>query len=269
MNIFTITKRHFALLLLALAISFTACKKDNENRIITDPPTNVYPRLVKLEQNANNYISLGYTTDGYLNKFKLVNDYLTTETHFAYNDAKKPISGTADGFDIAFIYNGTLLDKITYTAATPNPLKAESYLKFTYVNGRVSQTVSYNKVGANYTPGAKHVYEYYANGDVKTETYYFLITLPDHYEQIQRSEYEYDDKVNAIQIPDEITYALFLNKSAHNIKKLTSYDASDGLDETKSYALNYNSLGLPTTGVENTTYPNSPAINRNLTYSYQ
>jgi hypothetical protein len=267
MTTFTITKRHFALLLLALSIAFTACKK--ENTTTTDPTPNASPRLVKLAQNANNYISLGYTTDGYLNKFKLVNDYLTSETHFGYNDAKKPISGSADGFDIAFIYNGALLDKITYTAATPNPLKAESYLKFTYVNGRVSQTVSYNKVGANYTPGAKHVYEYYANGDVKTEIYYYLIALPDHYEQIQRSEYEYDDKVNALQMPDEITYALYLNKSAHNIKKLTTYDASNGLDETKSYSLNYNSLGLPTTGVENTTYPSSPAINRNLTYLYQ
>jgi hypothetical protein len=269
MNI-TLSKRHVALLLLAVATIVTACKKeDDEKTIIIDPPFTTRPLLTKLEQDTHNYVSLGYTADGYINKFKLVNDYLTSETHFGYNDAKKPISGTDDGFDMAFIYNGALLDKITYTAATANPLKAESYLKFAYLNGRISQTVTYYKMGANYMPGAKHVYEYYANGDVKTDTYYFLVNLPDHYEQIERNEYEYDDKVNALQMPDEITYALFLNKSAHNIKKVTTYDASDGLDETKSYSLNYNQFGLPTTGVENTTYPNSPGVNRTLTYSYQ
>jgi hypothetical protein len=270
MNTFTISKRHFALLLLTVATVFTACKKEDTVIKDPDPTSDAHPHLTRLELNPHNYIVLGYTTDGYLNKFKLVNDYLVSEVHFGYNDAKRPIAGVIDGFDMAFVYNGAVLDKITYTAATPNPLMADSYLKFTYLNGRVSQTVQYYKTqGNNFVPSAKHVYDYYANGDVKTETYYYLVALPDQYEQIERNEYEYDDKVNAMQMPDEITYALYLNKAAHNIKKVTTYDASDGLDETKSYSLNYNKFGLPTTGVENTTYPNSPAINRNLTYSYQ
>jgi hypothetical protein len=62
---------------------------------------------------------------------------------------------------------------------------------------------------------------------------------------------------------------LYLNKSAHNIKKITTYDASGSLEETKSYSLNYNKFGQPTTGVENTTYPDGPGTNRSLLYSYQ
>lgn len=273
-NITKIQRQYqFALVLFfAFSLGLSACKKTVTTDIQPDPGTPNQPqgKLVRMEMSANNYMVLGYeTTSGLLNHFRLVNDNYTSDAHFGYNAAKKPTNGVIDAFELNFVYADGVLDKIEYTAATPNPQMADHYQKFSYTNGRVSQVTDYFKVGANLVPGGKHVYTYYANGDVKTEVYLYLVNLPDHFEQIARTEYEYDDKVNPLQPADEILYALYLPKAAHNIKKAIVYDASDHLDETRSYSLNYNIAGLPTTGVESTTYPNSPAINKNVKYFYQ
>jgi hypothetical protein len=265
MNTFTIKKWQYALLLLVAFAAISSCKKENA---IEDPAPIARPRLSKIAQDANNFMTFGYNSDGYLNKFKMVNDYLSSEIQFGYNNLKKPIAGTWDGFDMEFIYEGGLLSRVNFTASTPNPLIIDHYLQFTYSNGRVSQTTDYLKQGENFVQGAKHTYEYYANGDMKAETYLYPVG-PENWEQVERNVYEYDDKINAIQMPDEVAYVLYLNKSAHNFKKITTYDASDGLDETQTYSFIYNQFGLPTTGVETTIYPNSPTINRTLTYSYQ
>lgn len=267
MNTYTIRKWRFALLVLVAVAAVSSCKKDKK---IADPAPAVRPRLFSLEQDDQNYMIFGYTNKGYLNKFKAVNELATTEAHFTYDDVdNKLITGTWDGYELEFSYQNGLLNRIYFTPDNDNSSLDEHYLKFTYFNGRVSQTVDYVLEDNVFVPRAEHVYEYYANGDVKTQTYFHLADLPDQWEQVERNVYEYDDKVNATQIPDEVAYLLYMPKSAHNFKKISTYNAIDALNETSQYSYTYNKFGLPTTCGETINYPNSPTINRTLTYSYQ
>ncbi len=212
----------------------------------------------------------GYTSKGYLNKFNAVNDIYSTEAHFGYDDHNKLIAGLMDDFEMEFVYQGAKLHRVKFSSVTDDSFEGDHYMEFTYTNGRVSKAVTFVKVdNDDYVPEIKYTYEYYTNGDLKTERSYYLVALPDEYAQSERVEYEYDNQINALQMVDEIAYVLHLYKSTHNIKKITRYDAGNHLEETISYSFNYNGFGLPTTGVENITYPNSPVINRNVTYSYQ
>ncbi|MES2807720.1 MAG: hypothetical protein V4619_03800 [Bacteroidota bacterium] len=267
MKIFTTKKWRLALLPLIAVVAISSCKKKDRT---DDPVPNVQQRLSKIEQNATNYITFGYTAKGLLNKFKSVNDNLSSEAEFVYdNTSNQLMTGSWDGFNMEFSRKNNLLDRVYFTPDATNPASDEHYLKFSYANGRVSQTVDYVAEGNGFIPRAKHTYEYYANGDVKSQTYYYLAAMPDQWEQLERNVYEYEDMKNARQIPDEVAYTCYMSKSVHNLKKIMSYDASNALDETITYTSTYNNLGLPTTALVNITYPNSPAISFTLKYSYQ
>lgn len=259
------TKHHPLLaIIFALLISITACKTDSIKPVST---TNPRPRLAKIEMSAYYYVDLGYNNDQLLDHYRLVNDNYTSEANFTYNSAKKTIAGTIDGFQMTFVYNGDQLDKIEYRV--PGNTAVDHYTKFSYQNGLVGQAITYILQAGQQTPAIKMLYTYEANGDMKTSAFYFLDQLPDHYALVERTEYEYDTKANPIQAASEVIYALSLPKSAHNIKKSILYNGNDQLNETHSYSLNYNDIGMPVTGVENVTYPNSPGINRNIRYTYQ
>jgi hypothetical protein len=252
-----------AITLLCTAL-FTSCEQNDEK-----PNENTArPKLTRIEEDAENFVTFGYDENGSLNKFKFVRLFMSYEAHFNYNTAKKPTSGVYDGFDMNFVYQNGLLDKIEFTLI-PERTTVDHYLKFNYTANRVSRIVKYVKDGANFEIESRRDFTYYANGDLKSEIRSYPFPFSDDYVQTERIEYEYDDKTNPLQLADEITYLLEQPRATHNIRKITSYGTGDVLEETRSYSLNYNNFGHPTTGVQLLTSPFHQNITTNVKYFYQ
>ncbi|GAB3935004.1 hypothetical protein [Mucilaginibacter myungsuensis] len=260
------TFRTAIIALMGLAIGITSCRKDAavEPAPVKEPYT---PRLMKIEMGRTT-INLNYNDHGYLNFFKMGSDNYRQEYYFNYEaNTDKLTVGVYGDKELTFNYDGDKLGQIDYRQAGNAENPVLNYTKFNYANGRISEMLNYYTIEGQMAPWGKSVYTYYANGDLKSDKYYYL--SGDGYTLVERTEYEYDDKANALEVPEPLYYILGMPKSAHNVKKLTTYNMNNMLNETKTYSLNYNGANRPINGVESTTYVDSPPINKNYKYSYQ
>jgi len=256
------------LILAAMTITAVSCSKDPLPEQVVQPQPQSKTLLHIIEQDPFNYVSLDYTTDSLVQKFKMQIDTYSQEVTYVYGANKKPVQALFDGLKANYTYNGGTLDKVEYiNAGNPNNTVL-SYVKFDYLGTNPMLARVYSKQGNSYVEITEIVYEYYNNGDLKTMTTLDR-TAPDHFEMSEFVTYEYDTKPNPLKISDEALLILFLNNPKHNITKERHYDSQARLVETNTYTYQYDTAGYPVKGVETSEYATGPASTRNITYKYK
>lgn len=269
MSVKTVSKQ-LCYALVYTCLFFTACKKDPEGG--KQPSQN--KKLVKIEENANNYSTFEYNTDGNLKKLTTVDDEggisETTAIDYIYNDQKKISEATIDGsVTMKYVYANNRIDKVEFYAGT---IKA-MYNVFEYNNNRIAKITRHtSKGGANpndFEITAKNEYSYYDNGNVKEIKEYFLMTSGTLSLAYTQQIGQYDAKVNPLQPLSEANLGFMVNFSAaNNALQEKILDKAGATEEETVNTYTYDAAGYPLTAIIKTTIAGAVETT-NLRYIYQ
>lgn len=253
----------FAALLLG-----TSCKKDNDEPGGGNPPAG--KKITRFAVDANNYVSFSYNNDGKLSKMKSSMSFgqvpIVLETSFTYNGNKVKEVITSEGEKSVITYTGNYPSKSE--DFDENNVKI-SYDEFTWNNGKLAQTITYEKEEGNtFAPDSKVTYEYHANGNLKTVKYYAYVSGDDGYELEYREEYEqYDNKFDPISITSNMTGIVDPSYRPNNPTLIKHYDAEGLLQATIEKIYEYDVQGYPTKLKEKHT-EDGDTYEVNYTYTY-
>ncbi len=246
----------FTLAATALIMFTASCKKDNHG---ADKPANGI-KLKRVEASATNYTSFEYNSAGNITKIITAEDGETDVIDLAYQNNKLFSLTSSDQEALKFTYatNG-LTDRVDMYQGGLQGANV-GYFKFSYNNAVLSDIVTYGLIPneANPVPLIKTTFEYYANGDIKTQRDLQYNWLTKAYVISESTTYEYDTHDNPLYSVSEIYQLKFEAPSKHNPVKATVTDENNDLVRTTTYAYTYNSNGYPTQAQTKVTEPRQP-----------
>lgn len=186
-----------------LIVLLSACKKDKADKPAQEPAK----KLVRVEENANNYLNFEYNSDGSLKKVVVAQDEdgpSVKSLTLAYGENKK-ISriDTEEGVHIDYRYeNGNLVSTEIKDAQN----QTISSTAFAYENGRLVNFGEFYPFPAEDGSGVitykrmrEMKYTYHADGNIRTITTNLRNPFTDQLEKAGSREYvSYDGKKNPI-----------------------------------------------------------------------
>jgi len=243
-----------------LCMVLASCRKKDSINVTT-------PQLVKIEQDANNYIALSYNADRTLSLIKDVEDSYISETEITYNADKKPVAGKTAAFNLDFIYTGGKLTRIN--TVDPQTKQLIGFTEFTYQNNQLVQTGISATINDQILIETRLSYLYYSNGDIKQIAMSGLDFEDKTFSVYAIHRFEYDDKVNPLKFGSELFSGLNWHASSHNITKETVLTANEQLQETITTTYTYNQAGMPITATEKSVPVNGAAVTVNKKFIYK
>jgi len=246
----------------ALCLALASCRKKDSINVTPAP------QLIKIEQDANNYIALSYNADRTLSLIKDVEDSYISETEITYNTDKKPIAGKTTMFSLDFIYTGGKLTRINTLDCQTKQLIG--FTEFTYQNNQLIQTGISATINGQIVVETRLSYLYYSNGDVKQIAMSELDFTDKTFSVYAIHRFEYDQKVNPLQFGLELFSGLNWHASAHNIAKETVLTANEQLQETITTTYTYDqATGMPLTAIEKSVPVDGDVVTVNKKFIYK
>jgi hypothetical protein len=268
MTIRSISRKLMYSLFGAAIVLSVACKKDKNDdggNGGPDPLPNA-KKLVKIEEDANNYSTFEYNADGTTKKVTYVSiengEPEENEMNFVYTDKKLQEAVYADGSKIKYVYEGSQVKRSE--SYSPDAEKL-AYTEFTYSNGKVSSNTVYTGIEDDngeivFVAWMKTEYAYHSNGDIKETTLHMANPMTQQLEKSQVRRYEqYDSKVNPFASLGAFSSLFLVEVSARNPLVEKVYDANNNLQETIQNEYTYDNDGYPTQCKTTTTAVGEPA----------
>jgi len=258
---------------IALGLLFsTACKKDsNGNGPVIDP---VAKKLVKIEEDANNYISLEYNANGTVKKLTTVENeegqQSSTSLQVSYNDNKTVKEVTTDeGAVIKYTYANNQLSKTEIHSEN----QIVGVTEFTYQGGKIASTTAFvlseDEEGEPINQPYMKTEYVYAGNDLKEVKISLFNAFEDKFELASVRRYEqYDTKSNPLAQLSFLNMGFFGNLSAKNVLLEKAFDGEGNLEETIQNVYTYDAQGYPTTCKTTTTPAGGTAEIENVKYHY-
>jgi hypothetical protein len=237
-------------LLLVIAMVTVSCRKTPGVQP-APVPVPAINKLAKVEYNGGDYDSIFYNSDLQVIRIKMHTNVVTpfdAVYTFAYGATKK-LTRIADNmgehYDYVYI-NGVLTGVNHYTGNTKTDFRI-----YDYTNGKLTAVEAYSQIGFN-LPGYELISEweldYYADGNLKTETIYSYTLQPRaKYKQFTTTYTGYDAKINATGMLNRFIYLSQVEIQKNNPGKMTRRDEVNGTEIQYDFAYTYNDFSNPLT----------------------
>lgn len=266
----------FTFLSLAVLLSLAACEKDPAETPTQIPPQQQLPNplpanaLVKQVKWAeNDHETYQYNSKGQVSQLRSQWQFdqsdptkiRTIVYDFQYDEQDRPMQVTyTNGFTTRYFYHGNLIHVTKELYPGGGVAKEVTYI---YANDRVAHEIwrVSNAPGEPVTV-YKHAFSYDAKGNLsKVEVYEQQENL--QYKLLETTEYlDFDDKINPTSWTLRYPYLPQIRWQFNNPRKEVRR-TPEGLEETITYAYEYNAQGLPS--VQRKTRP----LGGTLTAQYQ
>jgi hypothetical protein len=254
----------------AAIVLSVACKKDKDNNDGGNggpDPIGSTKKLVKIEEDADNYSTFEYNADGTCKKITFVSvddeEETTSTMSLVYNSNKKIDEAVyGDGSKIKYIYEGNSVKRSEVFNADN---EKQSYTEFTYQGGKLASNTVYTGIEddngqINFIAWMKTEFTYHSNGDVKETTLYMANPMTQQLEKTQVRRYEqYDSKVNPLSKLGDFSASFLGEVSSRNPLVEKVFDKNNNLEETVTNEYTYDSDGYPITCKSTTTVVGEPA----------
>ncbi len=259
--------RKVLFLLASMALLIMACKKDpaKENQ-----QPDQAKKLVRVSENATNYTSFEYNSDGTLKRLVSSSDEdgeaEMTEITYSYNEQKK-VTG--------LVLNGAITCKYVYDNNRIRQMELytddekQAYYEFNYRNDKITRVTNYYKNGSTYKSLSKTECTYYDNGNVK-DLKSFGVNVGGQMVVVFTEQFlQYDNKKNPFKAISDANIGLFLSyQNANNNTKIKSLDEDGSTLTETEVAYTYDAAGYPLTASSKTT-SNGTVTTSTSTYTYQ
>lgn len=257
-----------------LIVMLSACKKDKAD----DPVPAPAKKLVRVEENASNYLNFEYNSDGTLKKVVLAQDEEDGPSvkmlTIAYGENKK-ISriDSEEGIHIDYRYEAGNLISTEIKDAQNQTISSGSYA---YENGRLVNFGEFYPFPAEDGSGVvtykrmkEMKYTYHADGNIRTLTTNLRNPFTDQLEKAGSRVYDsYDGKKNPIASQKEFSLGFFQEFNAANILNEKVFDENGTVEETIERTYTYDANGFPLTSVEKTTPSGQTSQIKNYKFIY-
>ncbi|PWT97509.1 MAG: hypothetical protein C5B52_13715 [Bacteroidetes bacterium] len=229
-----------AMLLLLGNFLLNGCTKNPP----TPPPTSYEKRLVKIEESATDITTLEYHLDGKLKKLTTTYEFGSgpevSTFEYQYGNTDKVQTATiSTGNSFKYVYTGSDV-RIEFRDANNTTI---SYRTLHFQGEKLVTVTGYGFNGSNAILVGRIDYDYYADGNIKSETQYYTQGGVDLVLYEKRVYTEYDDKKNPFRLPALSGLILFPYQSPNNPRKQLVYDREDNLTSSIEYSYTYDERG--------------------------
>ena len=168
MNFKTVSKK-LLFVFFGAALMISSCKKHSETGGDPGAPSK---KLIRLEENATNYSTFDYNTDGTLKKMTSVEDDAegteTTVINYTYNAQGKISESNIDGaIQFKYLYANNKVDKLEMFTGNMKVI----YYVFEYNNNKLSKITKYTNEGTgtneDFKLSGRTECSYFDNGNTK------------------------------------------------------------------------------------------------------
>lgn len=236
--------------LLTVMLLIVGCTKEFDPDVPVDPGTpNNLKKLSKISYDDGSYLAILYNAAGKPSKITSVvktsngddtNVYLLT-----YNGDKLVDMALNDGTKYKYTYTGADITKVE--VVTPNNVVI-AYYEYTYKEGRLWRTDSYNSFGGpiGTTPGMRFEVDYYSNGNIKTMSTWYKDYTSGVLEKTDVYEIDtYDNKRNTSLLFENNPYLPSLVAIPNNPLTEKHYDKMGQQYASVTHTYTYDDLGNP------------------------
>lgn len=229
-----------AMLLLLGNLALGGCKKDPTK----PPPTSPEKRLVKIEESETDFTAFEYHPDGKVWKLTASYEFGTgpevSTFEYQYSTGGKILSAkSSTGNSYNYVYSG---NDVRIEFHDENNATV-SYREYHFQDERLIHISSFGLTGSDAILVGKTEYQYYSDGNIKSETQYSmhggteLTIMEKHVFQ------NFDNKKNPFRLPELSGLILFPFQSINNPKKELVYDRTGSLISTIENSYTYDEKG--------------------------
>lgn len=236
--------------LATLVLVLASCRKDK----VVQPgpqPVPVVNALSKVEYTNGDYDSIYYNADLQVIKLKShTNAVVPFDQYYTFEyDANKKIARvndlTGERYDYKYV-NGELTSVVHYVNNTKMDFRM-----YDYTNGKLTGIEEYyleGLSGPGYLLSSETELEYYADGNLKKETYYsFHPQTRDKFKHFSRTYSNYDTNNNTVDFMERYTYFSQVRFFKNNPGRMVSKDEVGGFETVYDFSYTYNDFLNPLT----------------------